>query len=240
MDKIIKFLTSWFACTPLHPQWLMFRDNYKSLSKLDEVIRGIVLDIGCGRREVEQYLPNSVDYLGLDYFYTSVNWYHSFPDIYADAVSLPLSDKSIDTVLLLDVLEHLKEPERCMKEISRILNPGGNLILQVPFVYPVHDKPLDFRRWTTFGLHQLAQNNGFTVKNEKCYGQPLETAAMLFNIAFSKMIINCYNNKNPLVVLILFAPVLVPLTNILAWFISFITPKDDMMPGYIRVIMTKK
>ena len=79
----------------------------------------------------------------------------SFQEIFADAQSLPFKNKSIDTILLLDVLEHLPRPEECFEEIYRKSKPNGKVIIQVPFLYPIHDAPLDFRRWTQHGLRGL-------------------------------------------------------------------------------------
>ena len=44
----------------------------------------------------------------------SKDWYNSLPDIYGNANLLPISDSSINNVLMLDVLEHLPDPEKCL------------------------------------------------------------------------------------------------------------------------------
>jgi SAM-dependent methyltransferase len=49
-----------------------------------------------------------------------------------DATTLPLADDSVDAVLLLDVVEHVAEPERALAEAHRVLRPGGVLVLSVP------------------------------------------------------------------------------------------------------------
>jgi SAM-dependent methyltransferase len=49
-----------------------------------------------------------------------------------DATALPIADDSADAVLLLDVVEHIAEPERALAEAHRVLRPGGVLILSVP------------------------------------------------------------------------------------------------------------
>ena len=50
----------------------------------------------------------------------------------ADAKNLPFSEDTFDVILCLDVLEHIKEDDRVVSEIFRVLKPGGNLILSVP------------------------------------------------------------------------------------------------------------
>jgi SAM-dependent methyltransferase len=52
--------------------------------------------------------------------------------INAKAEKLPLNDKSFDKVLCSEVLEHIKEDTAALKEISRILKPGGTLVMSVP------------------------------------------------------------------------------------------------------------
>jgi SAM-dependent methyltransferase len=58
-----------------------------------------------------------------------------FPDLTilpADAATLPLPDAAADAVVLLDVLEHVAEPDVVLGEIRRVLRPGGVLIMSVP------------------------------------------------------------------------------------------------------------
>ncbi|MCW3020225.1 MAG: type 11 methyltransferase [Solirubrobacterales bacterium] len=54
------------------------------------------------------------------------------PMIDADGGELPLADSCADTVLLLDVIEHVAEPERVLEEAHRVLRPGGTIIVSVP------------------------------------------------------------------------------------------------------------
>ena len=71
----------------------------------------------------------------------------------------PFTDAQFESVLLLDVLEHLRAPEVCITEIERVLKIRGKLFLKVPFLYPVHDAPFDFHRWTrlaSFNSHNSA------------------------------------------------------------------------------------
>ena len=80
----------------------------------------------------------------MDYYSTATEWYGTHPDLFADAQALPLADNCSEHVLLLDVLERIPEPDHCLAENNRILKPGSNLIIQVPFMDPAHDSPLDF------------------------------------------------------------------------------------------------
>lgn len=60
------------------------------------------------------------------------------PDIVGDIHAIPLSDSSVDAVICRSVLEHVQDPQRAMKELYRVLKPGGLLFIQVPSTYPYH------------------------------------------------------------------------------------------------------
>ena len=141
--------------------------------------------------------------------------------------------------LVLDVLEHLPGPDRCLAEIFRVLKPGGTLTIQVPFMYPIHDAPLDFHRWTKFGLRGAANRAGFLVSEEKTIGHPAETAALIANIAISKTVLNWIAARNPLAILALLLPPLILTRNCLAWLIAALSRDEDMMPYSYRMVWTK-
>jgi len=60
------------------------------------------------------------------------------PDIVGDVHNIPLQDNSVDAVVCKAVLEHVEEPGIAVKEIHRILKPGGQALFYVPFLYPYH------------------------------------------------------------------------------------------------------
>jgi SAM-dependent methyltransferase len=80
------------------------------------------------------------------------------PDVVADAHALPFNDASFELVLCTEVLEHLVNPPQAIAEMRRVLAPGGTLILTTRFVYPLHDAPHDYFRFTHFGLEKLLEN----------------------------------------------------------------------------------
>jgi len=225
--------------TPLHPQWFAFFREQRKLRESCRNLTGIVLDVGCADAKPRRHLAADVQYVGIDYYSTAKVWYGTRPDLYADAQALPLADSCIDHGLLLDVLEHLPHPERCLAELQRVLRPGGSLTIQVPFLYPVHDAPLDFQRWTRFGLLQAAARHGFSVVRDQAIGHPLEAAALNANIALSKTVINWMRQKNPLALLIVTLPVLIPVINSLAWLLARLGPGDALMPYAYRMVWTR-
>lgn len=77
------------------------------------------------------------------------------PDVVADVHQLPFGDDSYDHILFTEVLEHCHTPTKVISELRRILKPGGTLILTTRFVYPLHDAPHDYFRFTKYGLQHL-------------------------------------------------------------------------------------
>ena len=229
-----------FRKTPLHPQWFAFLREERNLERSCASLSGIVLDIGCAQGIPRRYLPASAYYVGLDYFATAIEWYGTQPDVFGDAQSLPFADASIDHVLLLDVLEHIPDPHRCLGELHRVLKTGGSLTIQVPFLYPVHDAPLDFHRWTVFGLRRASANHGFSISEELEIGHPLETAALNANIAMSRTAINWIRGRNPLALLTILLPFAVAFTNSAAWLFSALSRADNLMPYAYRMKWTKR
>jgi len=226
--------------TPFHPQWFAYRNEREYNSQIGKQVIGMVLDIGCADQYIKTYIKKNHYYIGLDYYQTATNWYGTQPNVYGDAQTLPFADNSMDTVLLLDVLEHLPCPENCISEIARVLKPTGILILQVPFLYPIHDSPLDFQRWTQHGLEKLVAKYNFVICQKIAIGKPLETASLLLNIAISKTILNWLRQKNPALVLSILAPIVVLIVNLVGWLFSFLSPKDEMMPHSYRLFLEKQ
>jgi ubiquinone/menaquinone biosynthesis C-methylase UbiE len=58
-------------------------------------------------------------------------------------------------------MEHLREPQTMLNEAYRILKPGGTMVMQVPFMWWVHEAPFDFFRFTRYGLQYMFEKAGF-------------------------------------------------------------------------------
>jgi SAM-dependent methyltransferase len=75
--------------------------------------------------------------------------------ILGDVQALGIGDATFEVVLCTEVLEHLPEPQRAIDEIFRVLVPGGQLLLTTRFLFPIHDAPHDYFRFTKYGLRHL-------------------------------------------------------------------------------------
>lgn len=108
-----------------------------------------VLDVGGGTGRHRSVFKGADEYIILD------SDARVSPDVVGSAEQLPFNDSSFDCILCSEVLEHIKDPIAAIREIERVLNAGGNLILTVPFMNELHGEPFDFRRFTIFGLKEL-------------------------------------------------------------------------------------
>ncbi|MBF0385316.1 MAG: class I SAM-dependent methyltransferase [Candidatus Omnitrophica bacterium] len=75
--------------------------------------------------------------------------------VVCDVSDLPFVDSSVDVVFILSVLEHIAEPSKTVKEIYRVLKPGGLVYCEFPFVVGFHAAPYDFNRMTDVGAKEL-------------------------------------------------------------------------------------
>jgi SAM-dependent methyltransferase len=66
-------------------------------------------------------------------------------------------------VVLSDVLEHVPQPELLWHEMARLLAPGGHALINVPFMYGLHEVPHDYGRYTEFALRRFAAQAGLQV-----------------------------------------------------------------------------
>ena len=88
---------------------------------------GISVEVGCGIGRLKEHIP---DILTVDII--------EFPwtDVVCDAQELPFRSGSIGNLILFDVLHHLSMPMMFFSEASKVLRPGGRMII-MPYISPV-------------------------------------------------------------------------------------------------------
>lgn len=147
-------------------------------------VKGELLDLGCGKVPLfEVYKDFISDNICLDWG----NSLHKneFLDIISDLNNpIPFSDNSFDTIILSDVLEHIKDPFFLWREMSRVLRKDGVILLNVPFFYWIHEKPYDYFRYTEFALRDFAAENRFEILDLKPLGGSFEIMADIFSKSF--------------------------------------------------------
>lgn len=128
-----------------------------------------IVDLGAGGRRITQ---NTVT---VDAF-TSTD-----TDIVADVHILPLRDSTFEAVFCTGTLEHVEYPPRVLREIRRILRPGGYVHIEVPFLQPFHADPSDYWRWTLPGIELLCTREGFERIESGTHIGPASAMAWVLN-----------------------------------------------------------
>jgi SAM-dependent methyltransferase len=161
--------------SPLSPYWLERRWLRRAMEGLAQHAAGEMLDVGCGERPYAEFFkPKIRRYWGLEYPPVADNlnpdvWnrpemLRTVVDVWGDAQRLPFASARFDTVLAAEMLEHIPDPDSCVREIARVVRPGGRLLLTVPLIAPLHQWPFDFYRYTPRGIEALVQRHGFDVE----------------------------------------------------------------------------
>ncbi len=147
--------------------------------ELPNYAKGHLVDLGCGK------VPLYATYKDLVERNTCVDWANTHhPNPYLDQeqdLNQPIAfpDASFDTIVLSDVLEHIRTPEELVREMHRVLRPGGHVVMNVPFYYGLHEQPFDYYRYTRHALKSMAEDAGFSVVHLEAIGGVPEIIADL-------------------------------------------------------------
>lgn len=118
----------------------------------------VVLDIGSkGSPSYHQFL----DQVNIDLLVSADIETDSTTDLGGSIVQLPFAEDSFDTVICLNVLEHVFDYSSALSELRRVLKPSGVLYGRVPFLIGVHQDPCDYWRYTKETLCEIASAAGF-------------------------------------------------------------------------------
>lgn len=128
-----------------------------------EHCKGSLLDLGCGKVPFyEFYRAHIKDSVCVDWENSAHGRKHI--DVACDlSKTIALPNARFDTILLSSVLEHIPEPIHLWQEMSRLLKPKGKAIINVPFLYWLHEVPHDYFRYTEYALRRMAEESGFDI-----------------------------------------------------------------------------
>ncbi|CAM3602479.1 class I SAM-dependent methyltransferase [Thalassospira profundimaris] len=154
------------------------RDDWiaKTLAALPEGAK--ILDAGAGEMQYKQ-LCSHLEYVSQDLAeydgsgnsagLQTGDWNTDGIDIVSDICDMPLEDGGFDAVLCTEVLEHVSHPVMALKEMGRVLRPGGKIIITAPFCSLTHFAPYHYATGFNkyFYLHHLTELGFRDIKVEE-------------------------------------------------------------------------
>lgn len=137
---------------------IFFLQFSKTLPIIQKNVSGNLIDLGCGTMPLRKYiLPFVETYEGLDLFPKS-DEIRFISDIQNMRV---VENTTYNAAICLEVLEHVPDPFKAVREVYRILRIGGKVIITVPHLSRLHDEPYDYYRYTCYGINVLLSQAGF-------------------------------------------------------------------------------
>ena len=98
--------------------------------------------------------------------------------------NLPFDDNSIDNIFFFNAIYIIKDPEKLIKEINRILKKDGKLFIASPFIFNEAEEPNDFRRFTSQGLEDLLWKGSFSSFEIISFGERFTAGIHLWHSFF--------------------------------------------------------
>jgi SAM-dependent methyltransferase len=120
-----------------------------------------VLDAGAGEQPYRIYFAHAA-YESADFELVDKPYARS--TYVCDLAQIPVEDGRFDRIVFNQVMEHLPDPLPVLRELQRVLKPGGRMICTCPFFYEEHEKPYDFYRYTQFAHRHLFGAAGFELE----------------------------------------------------------------------------
>lgn len=135
---------------------------WRDLARLLPACHGRILDVGCGAQPYRRLFPADASYVAIDSSEAKAHFGYEMPDTqYFDGPTWPVPDSAFDVVLATEVLEHVADTNLFLLEARRCLEPGGLLVLTVPFAARWHYIPHDYWRFTPSGIDKVLRTAGF-------------------------------------------------------------------------------
>ncbi len=222
------FRPSWYSIF-LNPYFINRNSLYKGIREFAANTKenSAILDVGCGLKPY-RFLFKTENYLGIDIETGGHSNQEKHVDKFYDGENIPFDDRSFDVVICTQVLEHAYKPEKIIAECSRVLRPDGKIFISMPFVYPEHEIPFDFQRFTKYKLQRLLEANNFVSIDIKKTTGFFGTFGQLFSVLIFESITFRATVFKTLLSIVILAPI-----QMKALLLDFIFSKAGPTMDYI-------
>lgn len=194
-------------------QWLV--------SKFEKFIKGKILEVGCGIGNFTKMLINYGEVFAID---IDRNHVAKTKKLFENKANVQIGDiennsvffngQKFDSIICLNVLEHIRADKEALKNLHDLLNKDGVLVLIVPahdFLFGEIDRSIGhFRRYDKTALSELVTDVGFKIINSR-------TVNMLGGIGWwvaSKFFARNKVDENKIKIFNLLAPIILPLEDL--------------------------
>lgn len=153
------------------------------------------------------------------------------PDLVQDIQDMKdVKSNSIDVIYCLEVLEHVQDPKKAVSELRRVLKKEGVVIASTPFLFPIHDEPYDFYRYTKYGIEELFKE--FDLKELRARN------SYAFSVYVALIRVVSVGSIFQRLIGIILLPLFVLLLP-LFWLLSLVITHDQATTGYMYVAVKK-
>lgn len=145
-----------------------------------------LLDAGAGESQFKKFCGH-LKYIAQDFGqYTgggdtglqTGTWDNSKLDIVSDITAIPLQNHSVDAIMCTEVFEHIPNAVAAIQEFSRLVKPGGYLLVTAPFTSLTHFAPYHFATgFNRFFYEKHLPENGFEIADLQMNGNYFEFIA---------------------------------------------------------------
>lgn len=219
-----KFLTYWSKRFSRKNLYKFLRAELNSVRDREKI-----LSVGAGG-EIESLIRESISNKGCEFVTFDISRERN-PIILGDICNANFLDE-FDVIVLAEVLEHVLYPHVACHKVYEALREKGRLILTAPFIFPLHDRPHDYWRFTRYGLEHLLKDAGFSdVLVRERNGWTEAIAVLLWRVVNTPghSRLARYISAS---MAILFSPI--------GWLLSLVWPHDFLTTGYVATAIKTK
>ncbi len=222
-------LEPYFIRKRTNPQYSVIRSFIESTAR--KLAPGaVVLDAGAGGKPYQRFFEH-VKYESTDF---QDPWArHTYT---CDLISIPRPNAHYDAILCTEVLEHIEEPDKMLREFRRVLKPGGKLYLTVPLLARLHGSPHHFNNYALHGLESIFSRTGFEVVSIRAQNGVFKYLGNLLR-SLPTELLGQYTDKPLLFVflalpLIILSPLLMYVLPIMLYYLDWLDREKNYTFGY--------